>query len=111
MAYALEHARIGSAQSWTKEQFQCWCHRDEYGKKSFRQAKSIALKQYKALVKLGLIDPGYKDITEEQPQDYEQVLVTDGKDYRVLHREEGAWAFEVAPCDRSAMKYWKKLVD
>jgi hypothetical protein len=28
-----------------------------------------------------------------------------------LHREEGAWAFEVAPCDRTAMKYWKKLVD
>lgn len=55
MAYALEKARVGSAAYWTKEQFICWCHSDKRGIKSFRQAKSIALKQYKALVKLGII--------------------------------------------------------
>jgi hypothetical protein len=54
---------------------------------------------------------GWQDVTKVVPQDYEQVLVTDGTEYRVLHREEGSWAFEVAPCDRTAMKYWKKLVD
>lgn len=71
MAYALEHARIGSAQGWTKEQFQCWCHRDEYGKKSFRQAKSFALKQYKALVKMGAIVEQEAKSEVEQPQLYE----------------------------------------
>lgn len=53
----------------------------------------------------------WNDITKVLPRDYEQVLVTDGTEFRVLHREEGSWAFEVAPCDRSAMKFWKKLVD
>ena len=56
-------------------------------------------------------DQGYKDVSVEEPQEMEQVLVTDGTEFRVLHREEGSWAFEVAPCDRTAMKFWKKLVD
>jgi hypothetical protein len=54
-------------------------------------------------------DHGYKDVTLEEPPEFEQVLVTDGTEFRVLHREEGVWAFEVAPCDRTAMKFWKKL--
>ena len=57
MAYALEKARVGSAAYWTKEQFICWCHRDERGIQSFRQAKSHALKEYQVLVKLGVIQP------------------------------------------------------
>jgi hypothetical protein len=63
------------------------------------------------LVRMRMADQGYQDVTKVLPRDYEQVLVTDGTEFRVLHREEGAWAFEVAPCDRTAMKYWKKLVD
>ena len=63
------------------------------------------------LTRTRMADQGYQDVTIVLPRDYEQVLVTDGTEFRVLHREEGAWAFEVAPCDRSAMKYWKKLVD
>jgi hypothetical protein len=63
------------------------------------------------MIRMRMRDQGYKDVAVEAPQDYEQVLVTDGTEFRVLHREEGSWAFEVAPCDRSAMKFWKKLVD
>ena len=63
------------------------------------------------LTRMRMADQGYKDITVEEPQEMEQVLVTDGTEFRVLHREEGSWAFEVAPCDRSAMKFWKILVD
>jgi hypothetical protein len=63
------------------------------------------------LVRMRMADQGYQDVTKVLPPDYEQVLVTDGTEFRVLHREEGAWAFEVAPCDRDAMKFWKKLVD
>jgi hypothetical protein len=63
------------------------------------------------LTRMRMRDQGYKDVTVEEPAEFEQVLVTDGTEFRVLHREEGFWAFEVAPCDRTAMKYWKKLVD
>ncbi len=63
------------------------------------------------MVRMRMRDQGYKDVAVEAPQDYEQVLVTDGTEFRVLHREEGSWAFTVSPCDRSAMKFWKKLVD
>lgn len=56
-----------------------------------------------------MIDSGWQDIKETQPEDYQQVLVTDGEEYRVLHREEGSWAFTVSPCDRAAMKWWKPL--
>ena len=63
------------------------------------------------LVRMRMKDQGYKDVTIEEPQEMEQVLVTDGTEFRVLHREEGSWAFTVSPCDRSAMKFWKKLVD
>jgi hypothetical protein len=63
------------------------------------------------LTRMRLRDQGYVSIEEQEPAEFEQVLVTDGTEFRVLHREEGSWAFEVAPCDRTAMKYWKKLVD
>ena len=61
------------------------------------------------MTRMRMRDQGYKDVSVEEPQEMEQVLVTDGTEFRVLHREEGSWAFEVAPCDRSAMKYWKPL--
>ena len=63
------------------------------------------------LVRMRMRDQGYVSIEEQEPAEFEQVLVTDGTEFRVLHREEGFWAFEVAPCDRTAMKYWRKLVD
>ena len=62
------------------------------------------------LTRMRLRDQGYKDVAVEEPREFEQVLVTDGTEFRVLHREEGFWAFEVAPCDRTAMKFWKALV-
>jgi hypothetical protein len=52
---------------------------------------------------------GWNDVTKTPPQELKQVLVTDGTEYRVLHREEGAWAFTVAPCDRDKMIWWKEL--
>lgn len=51
----------------------------------------------------------WNDVTKVEPQELKQVLVTDGEEFRVLHREEGAWAFTVSPCDRTAMKWWKEL--
>ena len=61
------------------------------------------------MVRMRMRDQGYKDVTVEEPEELQQVLVTDGEEFRVLHREEGSWAFEVAPCDRTAMKFWKAL--
>ena len=61
------------------------------------------------LARMRLRDQGYKDVTLEEPQEFKQVLVTDGEEFRVLHREEGSWAFTVSPCDRSKMKWWKEL--
>ena len=61
------------------------------------------------LVRMRLKDQGYVSLAEQEPQELKQVLVTDGEEFRVLHREEGAWAFTVGPCDRSAMKWWKEL--
>jgi hypothetical protein len=56
-----------------------------------------------------MIGEGWQSIDAAQPEDYLQVLVTDGEEYRVLHREEGSWAFTVSPCDRSKMKFWRYL--
>lgn len=55
MAYAIERRRVHSAKYWTAEQFQIWCHRDTVGKRSFREAKSLALAAYKSLNKLGVV--------------------------------------------------------
>ena len=52
---------------------------------------------------------GWYNIKDRAPQDYKQVLVTDGTEFRVLHREEGSWAFTVSPCNRDAMTWWKEL--
>jgi len=52
---------------------------------------------------------GWKDVREQEPTELQQVLVTDGEEFRVLHREEGSWAFTVSPCDRAKMVYWKEL--
>lgn len=61
------------------------------------------------LIRMRLRDQGYTDVTKEEPQELLQVLVTDGEEFRVLHREEGAWAFTVSPCDRAKMIWWKPL--
>ena len=61
------------------------------------------------MIRMRMADQGYKDVTVEEPTEFQQVLVTDGTEFRVLHREEGSWAFTVSPCDRSAMKWWKSL--
>ena len=95
---------------WTDEEMEIFMYKDPVGMRDMEKMRRVARVMYECMELLPIEDR-YKDITKEQPQDYEQVLVTDGKEYRVLHREEGAWAFEVAPCDRDAMKYWKKLVD
>jgi len=90
---------------WSDELMEVFMYQDPVGMREMDKMRRVARVMYECL------EPEYKDITKEQPQDYEQVLVTDGTEFRVLHREEGAWAFEVAPCDRTAMKFWKKLVD
>ena len=61
------------------------------------------------LIRMRLRDQGYQDVQVTEPQELKQVLVTDGEEFRVLHREEGAWAFTVSPCDRTAMRWWKEL--
>lgn len=61
------------------------------------------------ILRQSMKDQGYKDVRLEEPQELKQVLVTDGEEFRVLHREEGAWAFTVSPCDRDAMVWWKEL--
>ena len=61
------------------------------------------------LIRMRMRDQGYQDVQVTEPQELKQVLVTDGEEFRVLHREEGAWAFTVSPCDRTRMKWWKEL--
>ena len=61
------------------------------------------------LIRMRMRDQGYQDVRVTPPQELKQVLVTDGEEFRVLHREEGAWAFTVSPCDRDAMTWWKEL--
>lgn len=61
------------------------------------------------LTRMRMRDQGYVSLAEQEPQELKQVLVTDGEEFRVLHREEGAWAFTVSPCDRAKMLWWKEL--
>jgi hypothetical protein len=61
------------------------------------------------LTRMRMRDQGYVSLADQEPQELKQVLVTDGEEFRVLHREEGAWAFTVSPCDRAKMLWWKEL--
>jgi hypothetical protein len=52
---------------------------------------------------------GWRRVDQQEPEEFQQVLVTDGEEFRVLHREQGSWAFTVSPCDRKRMVWWKDL--